>query len=114
MLNVTAYLIRQLPTPLLTRQYLPSFDAINSECVPVCVHVALTYFKHTYMLPLLPVCYRLGVKDIKEQVRVLNLLILLLPDVHQAVLKVSNGASVVCLYDIVCVCLWFTPVHLNI
>jgi len=41
----------------------------------------------------------LGVKDIKEQVRVLNLLILLLPDVHQAVLKVSN-----------CVCL---SVHLS-
>ncbi|XP_065897858.1 rho GTPase-activating protein 18-like isoform X2 [Dysidea avara] len=55
--SILKQFLRQLPIPLLTRQYLPSFDAINS------------------------------VKDIKEQVRVLNLLILLLPDVHQAVLK---------------------------
>ena len=39
--------------------------------------------------------YYSGVKDIKEQLRVLNLLVLLLPDVHQAVLKVSY----------VCVCI---------
>lgn len=33
--------------------------------------------------------WRIGVKDIKERLRVLNLLVLLLPDVHKAVLKVS-------------------------
>ena len=49
-------------------------------------------------------CYT-GVKDIKEQLRVLNLLVLLLPDVHQAVLKVS----IVCVCHVMC-----TPVYIAI
>ncbi len=52
--------IRQLPVPLLTREYLPAFASITE------------------------------ISDLKEQVRTLNLLVLLLPSVHQAVLKVSH------------------------
>lgn len=49
--------IRELPIPLLTREYLPAFASIAE------------------------------ISKLKEQVRTLNLLILLLPDVHQKVLK---------------------------
>ena len=58
--------IRELPVPLLTREYLPSFASIAE------------------------------ISDLKEQVRTLNLLVLLLPSVHQAVLKVRR----------VTVCVW--------
>lgn len=51
--------IRQLPVPLLTKEYLPAFACIAE------------------------------IGDLKEQLRTLNLLVLLLPSVHQAVLKVS-------------------------
>ena len=50
--------LRELPVPLLTREYLPAFTSIAD------------------------------IHGLKEQVRTLNLLILLLPDVHQKVLKV--------------------------
>ena len=49
---------RQLPVPLLTRQYMIAFATIAD------------------------------IKELKEQVRALNLLILTLPDLHQRVLKV--------------------------
>lgn len=49
---------RDLPVPLLTREHLPAFASIAD------------------------------IEDLKEQVRTLNLLILLLPDLHQRVLKV--------------------------
>lgn len=49
--------IRELPIPLLTREYLPAFASIHD------------------------------ISGLKEQVRTLNLLILLLPDVHQKMLK---------------------------
>ncbi len=52
--------IRQLPVPLLTKEYLPAFASIAE------------------------------IDDLKEQLRTLNLLILLLPSVHQAVLKVRH------------------------
>ena len=51
--------IRELPVPLLTREYLSAFASIAD------------------------------ISNLKEQVRTLNLLILLLPDVHQRVLKVT-------------------------
>lgn len=52
--------------PLLTREYLPAFASIAD------------------------------IHGLKEQVRTLNLLILLLPDVHQKVLKVcGKGLTVV-------------------
>ena len=50
---------RNLPIPILTREYLPAFASIAD------------------------------ISDLKEQVRTLNLLILLLPDVHQKLLKVQ-------------------------
>lgn len=49
--------LRDLPVPLLTREHLPAFASIAD------------------------------IEDLKEQVRTLNLLILLLPDLHQRVLK---------------------------
>lgn len=51
--------IRELPIPLLTKEYLSAFASIPD------------------------------IGDLKEQVRTLNLLVLLLPSVHQIVLKVS-------------------------
>ena len=54
-------LYRELPVPLLTREYLPAFSSIAD------------------------------ISDLKEQVRTLNLLILLLPDLNQKVLKVLEG-----------------------
>jgi len=48
---------RDLPVPLLTREYLPAFASLSD------------------------------IDELKEQVRTLNLLILLLPDLHQRVLK---------------------------
>ncbi len=56
--------IRQLPVPLLTKEYLSAFASIAE------------------------------ITDLKEQVRTLNLLVLLLPTVHQAVLKVSHSLTV--------------------
>ena len=50
--------VRELPVPLLTREYLQAFASVTE------------------------------ISDLKEQVRTLNLLILLLPGVHQRVLKV--------------------------
>lgn len=52
---------RDLPVPLLTREYLPAFASLSD------------------------------IDELKEQVRTLNLLILLLPDLHQRVLKVRTG-----------------------
>ena len=51
---------RALPSPLLTKEYLPAFASIAD------------------------------LEDLKEQVRTLNLLVLLLPDLHQSVLKVRG------------------------
>ena len=56
--------IRELPVPLLTYELLPSFASIAD------------------------------INDLKEQVRTLNLLILILPSLHQSVLKVSKGCVV--------------------
>lgn len=53
-------LIRELPIPLLTKEHLSAFASISD------------------------------IIDLKEQVRTLNLLVLLLPSVHQVVLKVSQ------------------------
>ena len=58
--------IRELPIPVLTKEYLSAFASIPD------------------------------IGDLKEQVRTLNLLVLLLPSVHQIVLKVSLGSS--CVY----------------
>lgn len=52
--------IRELPIPLLTKEYLSAFASIPD------------------------------ISDLKEQVRTLNLLVLLLPNVHQLVLKVRT------------------------
>ena len=52
---------RDLPVPLLTREYLPAFASLAD------------------------------IDELKEQVRTLNLLVLLLPDLHQRVLKVRTG-----------------------
>jgi len=50
--------------PILTREYLQTFVSIAD------------------------------ITDLKEQVRTLNLLILLLPEVHQKMLKVKGGSAV--------------------
>lgn len=64
MCRMLTYLVfRELPVPLLTREYLPAFASIAD------------------------------ISGLKEQVRTLNLLILLLPDVHQRVLKVICGTG---------------------
>ena len=55
--------IRELPIPVLTKEYLSAFASIPD------------------------------IGDLKEQVRTLNLLVLLLPSVHQIVLKVSLGSK---------------------
>ena len=49
----------------------------------------LTVSQHSSTSWFSQLMWHIGVKDIKERLRVLNLLVLLLPDVHQAVLKVS-------------------------
>ena len=54
---------RDLPIPLLSREYLPAFASIAD------------------------------IDDLKEQVRTLNLLVLLLPSLHQKVLKVRMGTN---------------------
>ena len=54
-------LIRDLPVPLLTRENLPAFAAISD------------------------------ISNLKERVRTLNLLVLMLPTLHQRVLKVTLG-----------------------
>lgn len=53
------FMIRNLPVPILTREYLQPFVSIAD------------------------------ISDLKEQVRTLNLLVLLLPSIHQRMLKVG-------------------------
>ena len=65
---------RDLPVPLLTKEYLPTFASI------------------------------VEIDELKEQVRTLNLLILLLPSLHQRALKVAYTVLCVC----VCVCIMCT------
>ena len=54
---------RDLPVPLLTREFLHAFASISD------------------------------INELKEQVRTLNLLVLMLPDLHQKVLKVRDHSN---------------------
>lgn len=66
---------RDLPVPLLTKEYLPTFASI------------------------------VEIDELKEQVRTLNLLILLLPSLHQRALKVA--------YTVLCVCVRYVYMYVR-
>lgn len=67
-MNFCYFMFRDLPVPLLPREYLSAFVSIAD------------------------------IGSLKEQVRTLNLLVLMMPQLHQNVLKVRVVGS--CTYDI--------------